>query len=104
MLGGDEGHQGRDSAEQSCLLLDWIAIVAEMLQVSGRIGLHHRIRIVQESDHFVQIRITPPDTLIHQPMHTLLTTVMAQNHDLNTVNQCDSAAVGDNVRSNHHSQ
>jgi len=64
MLGRDEGDEGGDAAEQARLLLDRVAVVAEVLQVGRRVGLHHAVRIVQEGDHFVQVGITPPHTYI----------------------------------------
>lgn len=59
LLGGDETDEERDATKQSRLLFDRITVVAQMLKVSGRVCLHHSIRVVQKGDHFVKVRVTP---------------------------------------------
>lgn len=43
-------------------MLNRVAVVAEMLQVSGRVRLHHGVGVVEEGDDFVQVRIAPSYT------------------------------------------
>ena len=62
LLTRDQRHERWDSAEQTRLLLDWIAVVAQVLQVGSSICLDHSIGVVQEGDHFVQVGIAPPYT------------------------------------------
>ena len=65
LFAGDQRDERRDAAEQPRLLLDWVAVVAQVLQVGGRVGLHHGVRIVQKGDDLVQVGISPPDTCQH---------------------------------------
>ena len=62
----DEGHQRRDAAEEARLLLDGVAVVAQVLQVGRRVGLDDRVRVVQEGDDFVQVRIAPPHACLNK--------------------------------------
>ena len=64
LFGRDESDQQRYAAQKPRLLLDRIAVVAQMLQIGGRVGLHHRVRVVEECDDFVQIRIAPSYTFL----------------------------------------
>ena len=62
LLWRDEADEERDAAQEPRLLLNRVAVVAEVLQVSGRVRLDHGVGVVEESDHLVQVGIAPSHT------------------------------------------
>lgn len=59
---GQELHEGRDAAQLARLGLDRIVHVAEVLEVRGCIGFDHTVRVVEELNDLVQVRVAPLHT------------------------------------------
>ena len=54
----EQDDQRRDAAQRARLLLHRIVHVAEVLQVGGRVRLHHVVGVAQEVDDLVQVRVS----------------------------------------------
>lgn len=62
LFGRNETDEEWNAPQESRLLFDRVAVIAQMLQISSRIGFNHSVWVVEESDDFMQVRIAPPNT------------------------------------------
>ena len=58
-LVAEESHKGRDPSKLPRLRLHGVVHVAEVLEVGRRVGLDHRVGVLQELDHLVQVGVAP---------------------------------------------
>ena len=58
-LVAEKSHKGRDPTKLPRLRLHGVVHVAEVLEVGRRVGLDHRVGVLQELDHLVEVGVPP---------------------------------------------